>query len=614
MLPHIKSITAKQSAVNRFGGINYADGTPLGEWEELHNIWFSSFPALRTVRGANSTTVFSGNDSLSGGFLEKDGEIIFTVTDGIYFGAVPDGKGWYKGGEKLPLNLSEGRKRLVSMGAYIIILPDFICINTADTPKTVTSLSADGSTVTGTAVEYNSNRTYPTVSVFKRLYIDVDENSPGLKDYAAGDCVELSWTYKNRKMKRQFTVESISVEDYTVSGCKSVIFDTSALDTTYFYLEDKAQDPQFRIPVIKNTVMKKVVVADMDFVTEHNNRLWGCSSKNREIYCSKLGEPLKWGEYKGISTDSWAAKVGSEGDFTGVAVYNDSVLFFKENCVHIVYGTKASNFSVTTVPLRGVQRGSENSLCISKGLLYYKAPEGIFCFNGSNAVRVDTRLGRDIPERLVGVADDTKIVMAQAECSNFITKMYVYDTVHNAWYTRDAGILKNCDNTQHMLFGYVNGGRLKLVHYYELYKGCNGISIIELPDNNDFDFYGSAEYPEFSLQTGELNRSGGIMRHITKLKLVIGIVKPFYDADNRYVRFNVKLSFDGGEFETFYSYDSRTCGTAGEILTLPIIPRRSQRIKMRIDGEINRHPFDTAVPSFTLHGIYYSTEGGSELG
>ena len=30
-------------------------------------------------------------------------------------------------------------------------------------------------------------------------------------------------------------------------------------------------------------------IPKMDFITEHNNRLWGCSSANREIYCSKLG-------------------------------------------------------------------------------------------------------------------------------------------------------------------------------------------------------------------------------------------------------------------------------------------------------------------------------------
>ena len=71
-------------------------------------------------------------------------------------------------------------------------------------------------------------------------------------------------------------------------------------------------------------------------------------------------------------------------------------MFFNENCVHIVYGTKASNFTVSTIKLRGVQSGSGGSLCISDGLLYYKAPEGVFCFTGSAAHRIDSKLGGDI--------------------------------------------------------------------------------------------------------------------------------------------------------------------------------------------------------------------------
>ena len=53
--------------------------------------------------------------------------------------------------------------------------------------------------------------------------------------------------------------------------------------------------------------------------------------------------------------------------------------------MHIVYGTKASNFTVSTIRLRGVQKESGGSLCISGGLLYYKAPEGVYCFTVKTA-------------------------------------------------------------------------------------------------------------------------------------------------------------------------------------------------------------------------------------
>lgn len=177
----------------------------------------------------------------------------------------------------------------------------------------------------------------------------------------------------------------------------------------------------FRVVCIKNATVSRQI-PQMDFIVEHNNRLWGCSSADHEIYCSKLGSAVEWGSYDGISTDAWAATVGSDGDFTGACVYANSVLFFKENCVHIVYGTKASNFTVSTIKLRGVQSGSGGSLCISDGLLYYKAPEGVFCFNGSAAHRIDSKLGGDITDTAVMTADGRYIVMAAADGT-----VYFYD-------------------------------------------------------------------------------------------------------------------------------------------------------------------------------------------
>ena len=144
----------------------------------------------------------------------------------------------------------------------------------------------------------------------------------------------------NNGKKKYLTakIKSISEESYTSSGCVSVNLDTSLYnDTHYFYTEGRRME-SFRVVCIKNAVISKPFPA-MDFVVEHNNRLWGCSSGNHEIYCSKLGSAVEWGNYDGISTDAWAATIGSDGDFTGACVYADSVLFFKENCVHIVYGT-----------------------------------------------------------------------------------------------------------------------------------------------------------------------------------------------------------------------------------------------------------------------------------
>ena len=54
-------------------------------------------------------------------------------------------------------------------------------------------------------------------------------------------------------------------------------------------------------------------VPDLDFLTECDNRVWGCSSRENVIYGCKLGDPTNWFSYRGIAEDSYAVTVGSDG-------------------------------------------------------------------------------------------------------------------------------------------------------------------------------------------------------------------------------------------------------------------------------------------------------------
>lgn len=81
-------------------------------------------------------------------------------------------------------------------------------------------------------------------------------------------------------------------------------------------------------------------VPDMDYLTECDNRVWGCSNKENVIYACKLGDPTNWFSYRGIAADSYAVTVGSDGAFTGAATCMGYALFFKENTLHKLYGSK----------------------------------------------------------------------------------------------------------------------------------------------------------------------------------------------------------------------------------------------------------------------------------
>ena len=70
-------------------------------------------------------------------------------------------------------------------------------------------------------------------------------------------------------------------------------------------------------------------VPDLDYITECDNRVWGCSSKENVIYACKLGDPTNWFSYRGIAADSYAVTVGSDGAFTGAATCMGYALFLR---------------------------------------------------------------------------------------------------------------------------------------------------------------------------------------------------------------------------------------------------------------------------------------------
>lgn len=557
----IKSVTESAEV---FGGIDRSNGTPLGYWQELVGMDFTAYPALRTCKPFSYKELPDGIT----GYMFKNGKLVYTKADGIYI----DGK-------KTGIELSTGEKQLVGMGAYILILPDEALINTADDPISVTFPTRHK--LDGSLFEYNQNQTRPSVSIFKRLYIDVAKDSAELSYYNDGDQVRIAYSYGGKKKYLTAKIKSISEESYTSSGCVSVNLDTSLYnDTHYFYTEGRRME-SFRVVCIKNAVISKPFPA-MDFVVEHNNRLWGCSSGNHEIYCSKLGSAVEWGNYDGISTDAWAATIGSDGDFTGACVYADSVLFFKENCVHIVYGTKASNFTVSTIRLRGVQKGSGGSLCISGGLLYYKAPEGVYCFNGSAAQRIDSKLGGDISETAVMTADGRYIVLAASDGT-----VYFYDKRYLAWYER------RLDN---VCSAHEINGRL-----YAVTKDGNGkMNLVRLVGTED-DFKMQSEN-SFEAVSGNIGRGKvyGIYKKLRAYMLHGGNV-------GKATEISIYVSSDRGEWKKAFVSDG-TETDSERIITAPMIPLRCRTLKIKISGKVSNETY------LLLYGIYLDSEKGSEIG
>lgn len=312
---------------------------------------------------------------------------------------------------------------------------------------------------------------------------------------------------------------------------------------------------------------------------------------------------MVWGAYSGISTDSWAATVGTDGDFTGACVFNGCVLFFKEDCVHSVYGTKASNFTVTTYTVRGVQKGSAKSLCISEGLLYYKAPEGIFTFNGSASSRFDGKLCVDRDSRTAcGTADDRYIVMAMSDG----TVLY-YDKLHNVWYNRTLPNVISMHNFSGSLYAITKDSN----------KAMQKVML-----TTDVGMSARSEETAFEAVTGELCRgeltsTSSYSRKAmhTVIKKLTMSVEEWHQQGVSSVQFTVSVQYDGGNWQTVYSYDGTAEEADNNVVTLiPTIPMRCQRLRIKISGKLATGPDATAQPCLTLYGLFIDTEGASEIG
>lgn len=193
---------------------------------------------------------------------------------------------------------------------------------------------------------------------------------------------------------------------------------------------------------IRNFTAEKKIPA-MDFAAEHGNRIWGCRyGKNNngefvnEIYASALGDPGAWETFEGASTDSYQVSLGCPGEFTGVTVLGSDVLFFKEEYIIRVSGDSPADFSVTTYPARGVQRGCHNSIVNINEQLFYKSRYGVIRYDGTFPAEISENLGNVRYEDAVaeGIGNKYYIAMTDTDGNRSI---FVFHLNTSQWYRED---------------------------------------------------------------------------------------------------------------------------------------------------------------------------------
>lgn len=558
--PYLQQRGRNRSITTDFRGLNLSQGIGDGEWAWMQNMDTREYPAVaRRQKRVHVATLNKPN-----GLCATD-RLCFV--DGVKFYY----NGFYYG------DVEDSEKTLVPMGAKIAIFPDKKLFDTTTfsftdmEQKNVSSGTVRVTLAKGDGTpygKYTEGGTAPENPENGQLWLDTSGDAPVMKTWSeaqglwvaeATTYVLVSATGLGQGLK--------ALDGVTVSGLEE-----AGLNGDWI-LTDAGPDYILFTGILQKALTQAGEVRvertcpEMDFVVEKDNRLWGCSSADHEIYCCKLGDPTNWRAYQGVATDSYAVTVGTPGPFTGAAVSGSAVIFFKENCLHRVYGAQPSNFTVYVDNLRGVQQGCHKSAVRVNEYLYYKSVFDVCVYADSEVAGISAALGTENYKNAVAGVCGNRLYLSM-EDQEGAWQLLVYDTAAGVW-TREDGThalgFASCLTETFMLRA---DGEL-----YALLPGEYNKDFFMV--GSDYTVYAQEETDEevsWELRTGEILRELPDHKYIGKIQLYLEL--------DPGARAEVALRRDGGAWEKVQELsggDQRRC-------TLPIYPRRCDRMEIRLTG------------------------------
>ena len=588
-----------------FGGLNESYACAEAEFTEMKNFSSRGYPALQT-RTPRRTMRAMGRCN---GIYHLNGLLLCEGTTLRYTEDSEDDVATAAAGGEIVLEnaVTDSEKIMIGMGTKILIWPDAKSFDTA-TGKlealsaawsqtgtvTIAPCDAGGKTYTVSSVgttepsgpadgtlflkQNSSSSKWAYVNVLEQydaksgkwaeiLLNSVKMTLPGLAaaGFKKGDTITVEQVpglveeYLAEGVNGEVTIEQMDGDSIVLTGSPKTesvryygSFTVTAGGTTW-----KSMNGSESATAGGAAITARRRVPRLEYVTENANRVWGCNSEENVIYSCKLGDPTNWFSYRGIAADSYAVTVGSDGAFTGAASCMGYALFFKENTLHKLYGSKPSDFQLSSLRCRGVAKNAARSLCVLNETLYYLSPDGVMAWDGS------------LPTKVSGALDAAKLANVQSAVGGALDGRYylhisresarllVYDTEKGLWSEEDVC---SCDMTS-------TGGQLYLWDGQALWAA----DPTREPDWQSTD--GVETDIPFELVTGDVGLDGTEQRYLSRLTLRL-------DTE-RTSTVEVAVSYDGGAWETVAlaaqgrrrSYD------------LPFVPRRCGSLRLRLRGK-----------------------------
>lgn len=588
--PSLNEQSRSRIVTETFRGYDHRLKILPGQWYDEENITAAHYPLFsqRAKRGR----VLTMENPL--GLLAKDALMYIDGGSVYYNGLRVEGVNLSTAEDMLP-------KQLVSMGAYAVIFPDKVYINTADLSDVgsldarFAALSTDNVNLQlcradGAAYEAPASAVAPINPANGDMWIDTSGDTHVLRQYSE---YMSSWsevpTVYVRVGCKGVGVNFSAGDGVRVSGLASADAAVNAQLNTlmgdgYQIVQTRGDDYVVLTGILDGTHSQTggLVITrdcpDMDYVTESDNRIWGCryglvdGETVNEIYACKLGDPKNWRAYAGLSTDSYAVSVGSDGKFTGAATHLGYPLFFKEGCIHKIYGSLPESFQVNTTMCRGVQDGAWRSLAIVNEVLYYQSRTDICAYDGSLPAGVSDELG-GVKYTLGAAGSDGAVYYISMRDAAGGWHMFTYDTDKAMWH-REDGVHALC-------FANVRGD----------------LMYIDADTRSLMSACGRSGEPE-----GEVS-----------WRAESGIMGYEYPYSQYLSRFNIRARLgEGAKMTMSLEYDSEDgwvemgtySGTAAvRTVNIPVIPRRCDHLRLKLSG----------VGDVKIYSISRILEGGSDV-
>ncbi len=568
-LPQMQDIGTTRKVWDAFYGYYHGKTVGEGYFYDEGNMSHRDYPLLSTRPGRKVVREFTNFQGM-------------IVKDALCW--VDDGDIYINDYQIEGLHLREGEKQMISMGAYLLIWPDCAYVNTQDfTDKGWMEQSFTGGDVACKVCNeegepYNimaEGSTAPSEASDGDTWMDTQNHLLKVWDGDSRMWIEAASVYVRIESPGIDTGFDL-YDGVTISGLENEDLNGShvimAMGENFIAITG-ILDHSFQQ---EGEVTVKREVPDMDFVTECDNRIWGCKyglvngRTVNEIYACALGRFKVWNRFMGMSTDSYTVSRGSDGVFTGAITWDGHPVFFKENTIEKVYPASNGAHQIVTQQARGVQRGCHKSLCIVGETLFYKSIMDVCAYGGGQPSAVSLPLGDVAYDNAVGGVIGQKYYLSMK--ANGVRTLFVYDTAQGTWHKED-GI-----EAQQMAF---MDGALYIAADNQLYG------------------YGGDEKVKWFVETGEI----GFLHNRR-----VGEFHP----DHKYLsRFQIRAAFHG-KVRCLVKYDNDKRWTQkgtmegyGKIepYIVPVMPRRCDHMKLRLEGE----------GQATLYSLAYILEQGSEI-